>query len=52
MKTPEFLVVSVSDEFVNSVVGFGAKEGWSSVVHDENDDSGCKNIGLDSSIVS
>ena len=48
---PEALEVLVSDELVDAVVGLGAEEGRSSVVHDEEHHTGREDICLDALVV-
>jgi hypothetical protein len=51
MKSPEFLEVLVFDELVNSIMRFGAQERRSAVEHDEKDDTGSKDVALNSGVI-
>lgn len=51
MKGPEFCVVSVLDQFVNLIMGLGTNERWSSVVHDEKNNTSSENICLQSGVL-
>jgi len=52
MKLPEFLEVLVSDEFVNSIMRLGAEERWGSVEHDEDNNTSCEDVSLNTGVVS